>query len=109
MYLLVDIKTLGNNTAINVGVLTSFTDPDFKYPGVESPNHMVTIFLVFGETSVLFSTAATRVRVPANSTEGLQLFHETANTQCLGFLLTAIPAGVGRSHRGLGLHLPDGE
>ena len=39
----------------------------FLYPGVELLDHMVALFLVFWETSILFSTMATSIYIPTNS------------------------------------------
>ena len=37
------------------------------YPGVELLGHMIVLFLVFQETSTLFSTVAAPVYIPMNS------------------------------------------
>ena len=48
-----------------------------KYPGVELLGHMVVLFLVFWETSLLFSTVAAPIYIP--TTKG-SLFSTTSCT-----------------------------
>ena len=57
------ILVIVNNAAMNIGVHLSFWINVFvyfsdKYPGVELLGHMVVLFSVFGEISILFSTGA---------------------------------------------------
>ena len=40
------------------------------YPGVELLGHMVVLFLVFWETSILFSTVAVPIYIPPSSVQG---------------------------------------
>ena len=56
------ILAIVNNAAMNIGVHVTFWISVLVFsdthPGVELLNHMVVLFLVFWETSILFSTAA---------------------------------------------------
>ena len=49
------------------------------YPGVELRGHMVVVFLVFWETSVLFSTVAAPIYIPTNSVWVFPFIHILAN------------------------------
>ena len=49
------------------------------YSGVELLNCMVVPFLVFWETSILFSTVATPIYIPTNNVRGFPFFHNLAN------------------------------
>ena len=49
------------------------------YPGVEMLGHKVVLFLVFWETSILFSTVAAPIHIPINSVKGFPFFHILAN------------------------------
>ena len=51
----------------------------FLYPGVELLGHMVVLFLVFWETSILFSTVAAPIYIPANSVQGFPVLHILTN------------------------------
>ena len=45
------------------------------YPGMELLGHMVVLFLVFWETSILFSLLAAPIYIPINSVGGFPLLH----------------------------------
>ena len=68
-----------NNAAVNIGVHVSFqiSVSIFSdiYPGVELLDHMVVLFLVFWETSILFSTVAAPIYPPTNSAGGFPFLH----------------------------------
>ena len=49
------------------------------YPGMELLGHMVILFLVFWETSVLFSTVTATVYISTNSVQGFPSVHILAN------------------------------
>ena len=57
-----------NNAALNITVHVSFqiSVSVFSniYPGVELLGHMIVLFLVFWETSILFSIVATSIYLP---------------------------------------------
>ena len=53
------------------------------YPGVELLDHMVLLFLVFGGTSILFSTVAAPIYIPTNSVQAFPFLHILANVCCL--------------------------
>ena len=60
-----------NNVALDIGLPISFQISAFifsdTYPEVELLGHMVVLFLVFWEISILFSTAAASIYIPTNS------------------------------------------
>ena len=45
------------------------------YPGVELLGHMVVLFSVFGETSILFSTVSAPIYILTNSVQGFLFLH----------------------------------
>ena len=49
------------------------------YPGVELLGHMVVLFLVFWESSILFSTVAAPIYIPTNDVGGFPFLHILAN------------------------------
>ena len=67
-------------------------------PGVELLGHMVALFLVFWETSILFSTVAAPIYVPTNSALLYTLVsfspHLCRHLLFAFFLITAILTGV---------------
>ena len=40
-----------------------------KYPEAELLNHLVVLFLIFGETAILFSTVAVLIYIPTNTAQ----------------------------------------
>ena len=65
------------------------------YPEMELLGHMVVLFLVFWETSILFSTVAAPIYIPTNSVWGFPFLHILANICYLcSFLMTAILTSV---------------
>ena len=44
-------------------------------PGLGLLDHVVTLFLVFKETSILFSTVAVAIYIPTSSVEGFPFLH----------------------------------
>ena len=65
------------------------------YIGVSLPDHMVVLFLVFGETALLFSTVAATIYIPTSSVQGINFSpHAFQNLLFVGFLMIAIPTGV---------------
>ena len=77
------ILAIVNNAAMNIGVHVSFRISVFVfsdiYPGVELLGHMVIIFLVFWEMSILFSIVAAPIYIPTNSVGGFPFLHVLAN------------------------------
>ena len=73
-----------------------------KYPRVDLLDCLLVLFLIFGETAILFSIAATIVYIPIICAGGFPCLYILANTGYLGFLLlllllsliTAILTGV---------------
>ena len=61
------------------------------YPGMEFLDHLVVLFLVFEETSILFSTVAAPMYIPTNSAPGLPFLHILAN---ICYLMLAILTGA---------------
>ena len=55
------------------------------YPGVALLSHMVVLFLVFWELSILFSTVATPIYIPTNSVGGFPFLCIIANNFYLCF------------------------
>ena len=60
-----------NNATVNTGVHVSFQISVlfcffYIHPGVELLDYVVILFLVFWETSILFSTTAALIYIPAN-------------------------------------------
>ena len=53
------------------------------YPGVELLGHMVVLFSVFGETSILISTVSAPIYVPTNSVQGFPFLHILTNISFL--------------------------
>ena len=65
------ILAVVSSAAMNMGVLVSFQVSAFVvlvlYLEVELLGHMVAIFLVFSNTSILYSTVAAPMYIPTNS------------------------------------------
>lgn len=56
---------------------------------------MVVLFLVFGETALLFSTVAATIYIPTSSVQGINFSpHAFQNLLFVGFLMISIPTGV---------------
>ena len=53
-------------------------------------NHLVVLFLIFLETSILFSIVAELIYIPINSIEGSPFLHILINN-CFQLLTIAIP------------------
>ena len=77
------VLSIVNNSARNIGVHVSFWISVFGffdiYPEVELLGYMVVLFLVFWETSILFSTVAAPIYIPINSVRGFPFLHILAN------------------------------
>ena len=83
------ILAIVNNAALNIGVFVSFWISVFIYvfiylfldiyPGVELLGHMVVLFLVLWETSILFSTVAAPIYIPTNSVQEFPFLHILAS------------------------------
>ena len=65
-----------------------------KYPHVELLDHMVVLFLIFWETSILFSKATTPICIPTNSAQVFPFLFFLADTLFLVFLIISIVTGV---------------
>ena len=77
------ILSIVNNAAMNIGMRVPFQISAFVfsdiYLGVELLGHMVVLFLVFSETSILFSIVATPIYIPTNSVQVFPFLHILAN------------------------------
>ena len=75
--------------AMNVGVHVSFQIHAFVfsyiYSGVEFLGHMVVLFLVFREPSILFSTVAVPIYIPTSSVQGFPFLHIFTNVWYLSY------------------------
>ena len=75
--------------AMNIGVHVSFQIHAFVfsyiYSGVEFLGHMVVLFLVFWEPSILFSIVAVPIYIPTSSVQGFPFFHIFTNIWCLPY------------------------
>ena len=73
------ILAIINNAAMNIVVHVSFQNSVFVfldiYPGVEFLGHIVVLFLVFWETSILFSIVAVSIYILTNSVQGFPSLH----------------------------------
>ena len=79
------VLAIVNSAAMNTGVHVSFQIRIALviYPGVEPQVSMVTLFLVFKGTFILFSIVAIPVYIPANSVGGFPSFHTLSSIYCL--------------------------
>ena len=86
IHLLMDTWAIVNNVAMNIGLHASFQISVFILfsldicPGVEFLGHMVVLFFVFWEFSILFSTVASPIYIPTNRVLGFSFLHILANT-----------------------------
>ena len=91
------VLAIVNSATVNIGVYVSFEkwfSPDI-YPGVRLQDHMVLLFLVFWETSMLFSIMATPIYTPTNSAQGVPISpYSHQHLLFLVFLTMAILSGV---------------
>ena len=84
-----------DSATINIGVHVSFKLMFFIYSGVESLDHMVTLFLVVWETSMLFSMVVAPIYIPTSSVQGFLFLHFLTNIYpFLMAILMAILTGV---------------
>ena len=66
-HILASINNAGVNIKVRVYFQVSFSFFSDIYPEVELLDHMVALFLVFWETSILFSMVAPTIYTPTNS------------------------------------------
>ena len=77
------VLAIVNDAAMNMGVQIVPPHPPFSFfffrtdPEVELLDHTVILFLIFGGTTILFSTVAVPFYIPTNSSQG---FHILVNT-----------------------------
>ena len=87
-----------NNAAMNIKIHISFQIHVFVfsgiYPGVELLGHVVLIFLVFWETSILYSVVAVPIYIPTKNVQVSPLLH-TLTSIVVFLLVIAILTGVG--------------
>ena len=70
------ILAIVNSAAVNTGHMFLFkSEFNIFCPGVELLDHMVTLFLVFRETSTLFSVVALPIYISTNSARGFPLLY----------------------------------
>ena len=102
------ILSIVNNAAMNIGVHVSFQINVFVFsdicPRVEFLGHMVAVFLVFWEISILFSTVAAPIYIPTSSAQEFA-FHQ----HLLFVFFDDSRSGKCEviSHCGFDLHFPD--
>ena len=64
-------------------------------PGVELPDHMVTLFLVFKVASILFPILPAPIYIPSNSGGGFPFLHILSSILLfVGFLMVTILSSV---------------
>ena len=78
------VYILVTNDAMNIGVQISF-ESVFLFPldtvlKVELLDHMAVQFLIFWETSILFSIMAVPIYIPINSVQGFPFLHSQASS-----------------------------
>ena len=77
------VLAIVNNTAVNIGQHVLFQISVFTFgdvcPGVRLLAHMVVLFLVYWEISLLFSIVAVAVYIPTRSVQGFPLLHISPN------------------------------
>ena len=61
------INNAATNTGMNMCFLWVFSFSLDKYPEVELPGHLVVLFLIFWETSMLFSLMAAPISIPTSN------------------------------------------
>ena len=66
-------------------------------PRVGLLDHKATLFLVFGGTSILFSTVAAPIFIPTNSVGGFLFLHILSSISHAGFQ-SVIEKGAGGTH-----------
>ena len=78
------ILTIVNNVLVNIVVHKYFLISVFafsdKFPGVELLDHMVVLFLVFWEISILFFRVPAIIYIPTNSAQVFLLLQILTNT-----------------------------
>ena len=103
-----------NDAAMNVSVQISVWVHAFNslgsLLGVELPDHMVILCLVFWGNTKLFSTVAVPVYIPINDAPGFQFLYIFANTcYFFVFLISHHDGYEVVSHWGFDLHFPKNE
>ena len=82
------ILAIVNSAAMNIGCTylfeLVFSLSSDIYPGLELLDHIVVLFLVFWETSILFSTVASPIYIPTNSVT-FSFLHILANIYLCSF------------------------
>ena len=81
----VHVLAIVNSAAINLGVHI-FSELWFLLDiclGVELQDHMVALFLVFKEISILSSRLAVPIYIPSNNVGGFPLLYTLSSTYCL--------------------------
>ena len=74
-----------NSASVNTDVHVSFQIMFLLdiCPGMGLLDHMIVLFLVFKETSTLFSTVVTPIYIPTNSVGGFSFLHTLSSIYCL--------------------------
>ena len=73
-----------SNAAVSTEAQASFLwRYTYTCPGVALQGHMVGLFLIFKETSILFSIVAVPLYVPTTCTRGLRFPHMLSSLYCL--------------------------
>ena len=76
-YILVIVNSAAMNTEVHVYFQVIFSLN--VCPGVELLDHMVTLFLVFKRTSILFSLVAVQIDIPMNNERKFLFLHTLSN------------------------------
>ena len=85
------VLAIVNSAAMNIGVHVSFGAMLFSGLGLGLQSHMVALFLVFSETSILFSIVSVPIYIPSSSAGGFPSLHTLSSICCLWiFLMMAI-------------------
>ena len=82
------------NIAVHVSFQISIFIFSGIYPGVELLGHMVALFLVFWETSILFSTVVVPIDIPTSSVWGFPFSTSLSTFVICVLFLIAILTGV---------------